>query len=333
MIGLGVGIDYALFIVTRFRENYLAPVTCERSVVEAMDTSGRAILLAGTTVVIALLGMFATGVELHVWARDRLGARRAADPGGLADAAAGDPLALRRPARAPPRRAPTAVARRAGRRRGRREPRAARPEHARRGGAGARSVQARPWPLAIVSLAVMIALLVPVFALRLDSSDAGNDPAGMSSRHAFDLLAQGFGPGFNGPLLLVAELPGRGQAPRSAGDPRAALAATPDVVAVTQPRLAPSGTVAVIQVYPDSAPQALATTNLVNHLRDHVLPPIEHRTGVTVLVGGFTAGSIDFSNVLASKLPLFIGIVVAALGAVAVRHLPLAGDRDPGGGR
>ena len=88
------------------------------------------------------------------------------------------------------------------------------------------------------------------------------------------------------------------------------MSATHDVVAVTEPRIAPSGKVAVIQVFPDSAPQASATTNLVNHLRHDVLPPFEHRTGVPVLVGGFTAGSIDFSHVLASKLPLFIAIVV-----------------------
>jgi RND superfamily putative drug exporter len=170
-------------------------------------------------------------------------------------------------------------------------------------------VQARPWRLAIISLAVMVALLVPVFAMRLDSSDAGNDPANVSSRHAFDLLAKGFGAGFNGPLLLVAELSGHNGA-ASLPALRAAVSATPDVVAVTQPRVAPSGTVAVLQVYPDSAPQATATTSLVHHLRDDVLPPLVHRTGVPVLVGGFTAGSIDFSHVLASKLPLFFAIVI-----------------------
>jgi RND superfamily putative drug exporter len=170
-------------------------------------------------------------------------------------------------------------------------------------------VQSRPWPLAIGSAAVMIALLVPAFALRLDSSDAGNDPANVSSRHAFDLLARGFGAGFNGPLTLVAKLPGRD---REAALPalRAAVSAVPDVVSVTQPRTAPSGSLAVIQAYPASAPQAPASTNLVNRLRHEVLPPLEHRTGMPVLVGGFTAGQIDFAHVLSSKLPLFIGIVL-----------------------
>lgn len=168
---------------------------------------------------------------------------------------------------------------------------------------------ARPWPLAAGSLAVLIALLLPVFALRLDTSDAGNDPANTSSRHAFDTLAHGFGPGFNGPLLLVAQLRGSEQAAALAAV-RSAVRTTPDVGAVTQPRVGPSGAVAVINVYPDSAPQAAATTDLVNALRHRVLPPLEQRSGVSILVGGFTAGSIDFSHVLANKLPLFVGVVV-----------------------
>jgi RND superfamily putative drug exporter len=319
MIGLGVGIDYSLFIVTRFRENYLEFGDVERSVVEAMDTSGRAILLAGATVVIALLGMFATGVAFMY---------------GLAIAAV---LAVLLTLIASLTLLPALLSRfgpRLVRSRGARKGRLGRrrtPVPAVNGGGPAvidgangaavsapppsawrrwsQIVQARPWPLAIVSLAVMVLLMVPVFAMRLDSSDAGNDPASTSSRHAFDLLAQGFGAGFNGPLQLVAELKGRDQA---AALPalRTAVSTTPDVVAVTQPRIAASGTIAVIQAYPNSAPQAVATTNLVNHLRDVVLPALRRRTGVTVLVGGFTAASIDFSHVLGGKLPLFFGIVI-----------------------
>jgi RND superfamily putative drug exporter len=155
----------------------------------------------------------------------------------------------------------------------------------------------------------MVALLLPVFGLRLNPSDAGNDPSGTSTRQAFDLVAKGFGPGFNGPLLIVTEGP---QAKQAAALPRiaAAVKATPGVAAVTRPRIAPTGTVTVIDAYPGSAPQAAATTDLVNRLRHSVLPPLERQAGVTVLVGGFTAGAIDFAHVLASKLPLFIGIVV-----------------------
>jgi putative drug exporter of the RND superfamily len=318
MIGLGVGIDYSLFIVTRFRETYLEFGDVERSVVEAMDTSGRAILLAGATVVIALLGMFATGVSFMY---------------GLSIAAV---LAVLMTLIASLTLLPAMLSRFG--------PRLVRPRGARTGrlrrrtkvaatnGAGpgvvnganatavtapphslwrrwSQIVQARPWPLAIVSLAVMLALLVPVFAIRLDSSDAGNDPSSVSSRHAFDLLAQGFGAGFNGPLQLVAEVNGRDQKAALASL-REAVSSSPDVVAVTQPRIAPSGTLAVIQAYPASAPQAVATTNLVNHLRNTVLPAFSDHTGVKVLVGGFTAASIDFSHVLGDKLPLFFGLVI-----------------------
>ena len=311
MIGLGVGVDYALFIVTRFRENYLEFGEVERSVVEAMDTSGRAILLAGTTVVIALLGMFATGVSFmyglsiasilavlltlaasltvlpamlskfgHRVIKEPGGRRRRFGRGGAAPAAAGvdEDAVMKARSRS-------------------------------RWREWSKVVQSRPWPLALISLGVMIALLLPVFALRLESSDAGNDPANTSTRHAFDMLAHGFGGGFNGPLLIVAELPGHNQ---TAGMPalQAAVKRTPNVVAVTPPRLSPAGNVAVFEAYPGTAPQAAATTDLVNHLRHNVVPPLEHQTGYTVLVGGFTAGSIDFSHVLAGKLPLFIGIVV-----------------------
>ena len=155
----------------------------------------------------------------------------------------------------------------------------------------------------------MVALLLPVIGLRLESSDAGNDPSNTNTRQAFDLLADGFGAGFNGPLLIVTELPSQNK--------DAALSAVtdavknaPNVVAVTPARTSPSGNIAVFEAYPGSAPQAAATTDLVNHLRQDVAPPVEQQTGSKVLVGGFTAGSIDFSHVLANKLPLFIGVVV-----------------------
>ena len=311
MIGLGVGIDYALFIVTRFRENHLASGDVTQAVLEAMDTSGRAILLAGTTVVIALLGMFATGVAFMY---------------GLAIAAV---IAVLLTLIASLTLLPALLSRFGARitstRRSRRRLDAR--VSARRSAATDANepelppspqsawrrwstvVQKRPWPLAVVSLAFMLLALSPVISMRLDSSDAGNDPANTSSRHAFDLLARGFGAGFNGPLLLVSELPARGQASALPAI-RQAVSATPDVVAVTPPRISSSGQVAVMEVYPRSAAQAQATTDLVNRLRSDVLPPLTHRTGVTVLVGGFTAGSIDFSHVLAAKLPLFIAIVV-----------------------
>jgi RND superfamily putative drug exporter len=296
MIGLGVGIDYALFIVTRFRENYDRLKDIRQATIEAMDTSGRAILLAGTTVVIALLGMFSTGVSFMY---------------GLAIASV---LAVLLTMLASLTLLPALLSRFG--------ERLVRPGRAarRRAAAGltpreslwrrwSLMVQSHPWPLALASLLVMLAFVLPVTTLRLDNSDAGNDPANTSTRHAFDLLAQGFGPGFNGPLQIVTELGGSGQA-TSLSALRAAVSSTPNVVAVTPPRVSPSGAVAVMQAYPGSAPQAAATTDLVNRLRHQILPPVEQKTGVRGLVGGFTAGSIDFSHVLSSKLPVFIAVVV-----------------------
>jgi putative drug exporter of the RND superfamily len=303
MIGLGVGVDYALFIVTRFRENYLANGNVEQSVVEAMDTSGRAILLAGTTVTIALLGMFATGVSfLYGLAIASVFAVLMTMVASLTVLPAmlskyGDRIVRPHARRRFGRRAATPAAADDG------------AAHRSRWREWSRTVQRRPWPLTILALGLMIAVLLPVFALRLESSDAGNDPSGTTSRQAFDLLAQGFGAGFNGPLLIVTELPSQNQAATEQAV-SAAVAKTPGVVAVTPSRTSPSGNVAVFEAYPSSAPQAQATTDLVNHLRSDVAPPIEQQKGAKVLVGGFTAGSIDFSHVLANKLPLFIGIVV-----------------------
>ncbi len=296
MIGLGVGIDYALFILTRFKENYARNPDVAASITGAMDTSGRAILLAGTTVVIALLGMFATGVTFMYGLAIAsvlavllvLAASLTVLPALLAFF--GEKVAR-----------PTRSARR-------REAKGQAPRQSawRRWSV---TVQGRPWPLAAVSVAVMVAFLIPFFGMRLDASDAGNDPASTSTYHAFNLLADGFGAGFNGPMLIAAELSDPAQK-ASLPALRSELQRTPDVAAVTPPRVSPSGRVAVMEVYPHSAPQAVATTNLVHHLRDDVLPPFASKFQARPLVGGFTAGSIDFSGVLSSKLPLFIGIVV-----------------------
>jgi putative drug exporter of the RND superfamily len=296
MIGLGVGIDYALFIVTRFRQNYEHNPDIVESVIEAMDTSGRAILLAGTTVIIALLGMFATGVTFMY---------------GLSIASI---LAVLLVLSASLTVLPALLVffgprlvkpGRSARRRGSRGA-APRPSQWRR---WSQTVQRRPKSLALISLLVMLVFVAPILTMRLESSDAGNDPAGKSTRVAFDLLAAGFGPGFNGPLLIAAELQGP-NAKAGLTQLRSTLASTPDVVTVTPPRVSPSGKVAVLEVYPKSSPQATATTKLVNRLRNDVLPPLRSKLGITALVGGFTAGSIDFSHVLARKLPLFIAIVV-----------------------
>jgi RND superfamily putative drug exporter len=296
MIGLGVGIDYALFIVTRFREAYGRVGDVGAAVVEAMDTSGRAVLLAGTTVVIALLGMFATGVSFLY---------------GLSIASV---LAVLLVMIASLTLLPAMLSRFGARlvrpsRRARRLAAAGREPHGSLWRRWSLTVQSRPWPLALVSLAVMVAFLIPITSLRLENSDSGNDPTDTSTYAAFNMLARGFGPGFNGPLQVVAELNRPGDA-AALPTLQAKVAGTPDVVAATAAQISPSGKVAVIRAYPRSAPQDQATTDLVNRLRHSVLPPFEREHGVRVLVGGFTAGSIDFSSVLSSQLPVFIAVVV-----------------------
>ena len=290
MIGLGVGIDYALFIVTRFRENSRAGADVRPAALVAMDTAGRAVLFAGTTVIIALLGMVLLGLSFLV---------------GLAVAAA---LAVALTMLASLTALPALLGYTGARiGRVRRERTAPRPASlwARWG----RFVGRHPWPAAIAGLAVMLVVASPALSIQMGFSDAGNDPAGTTTRKAYDLLAAGFGPGFNGPLTVVAELPPAGDA-TAVGQIGAALRGAPDVARVAPPSLSRNGRTAVFTVYPDSSPQASATTDLVKQLRATILPPVAHDAGATVLVGGVTASGIDFTHALSSKLPLFVAVVV-----------------------
>jgi putative drug exporter of the RND superfamily len=306
MIGLGVGIDYALFIVTRYRDAYRENGGDVRAAVElAMNTAGRAVLFAGATVVIALLGMFALGVSFLY------GAAIAASLGVLLVLAASLTLL-------------PALLMFTGKRVGetRRRSRARQP----RAGFWLRWVgliQRRPAWAALASTAFLLALAAPALGLRLGSSDAGNDPAKHTTRHAYDLLAAGFGSGFNGPLLLAVHLPDAGD---TAGLVRftTALRHTPGIASVAAPQLNPARDTAAIAAYPTTSPQSAETTSLVKHLRNDVLPPIAKATGAAVYVGGATATQVDFAHVLSGKLPLFIGLVVllsAVLLLVVFRSL------------
>jgi putative drug exporter of the RND superfamily len=298
MIGLGVGIDYALFLITRFRENHRSGMDLESSISQAMDTAGRAVLFAGITVIIALLGQFALGVSFLY---------------GLAVASA---LAVLMTMLAAVTILPAILSRfgeriaRPGRRaRGSGESSAARDAR----GVWARwanLIQRHPWPGAVAGLAIMLTLAAPALALRLGNSDAGNNPSSSTTRHAYDLLGKGFGRGFNGPLQVVASLARAGDSAATATI-AASLRASGDVASVSPARLSPNGQTAVFEVYPSSAPQSLATSDLVGSLRTQTLPPVARSTGARILVGGQQATTIDFTSVLAGKLPLFIGIVVA----------------------
>jgi RND superfamily putative drug exporter len=298
MIGLGVGIDYALFIVTRFRENYLRDGDLQEAISGAMDTAGRAVLFAGLTVIIALLGQFLLGVTFLY---------------GLAIASA---LAVLMTMLAALTVLPALLSRfgeRIGRpRKSRRAARTASAEPRIQSGFWARwalLIERHPWPGAIVGLAIMLTLAAPALALRLGNSDAGNNPPNQTTRQAYDLLAKGFGPGFNGPLQVVAKLPHTNDS-IALSRIAARLRATEDVASVSPARVSPAGLTAVFNVYPSSAPQSLANTELVGRLRHDVLRKVEAETDTTLLVGGSNAQTIDFTHVLSSKLPLFVGIVV-----------------------
>jgi RND superfamily putative drug exporter len=187
-------------------------------------------------------------------------------------------------------------------------------------------VQSHSWTIATASVLVMLLIAAPATALRLGSSDAGNDPVHFTTYKAYRLLAEGFGKGFNGPLLVVAKVPNhRKQAtaqgaqsvtpPSPSGEAaverlRTAIAGGADVAAVAPAKFNPSGNVATISVYPTSSPQEYKTTQLVSLLRSQVIPPVASQTGMQVYVGGITAGGVDFAAVLAKKLPIFIGVVV-----------------------
>jgi RND superfamily putative drug exporter len=294
MIGLGVGIDYALFVVTRFRSGLRDGLDPREAVTLSMDTAGRAVLFAGTTVVIALLGMFALGISFLY------GPAVAASLSVLLTMVASLTLL-------------PAVLSKVGRRIDRlRVPGLgkAKPPEKSRWMAWARLIQRRPWVAAISSLLVLLVLTLPALHMQLGSADAGTDPGDSTTRKAYDLLAAGFGPGFNGPLQVVAELPGSGD---TAGlrTLRARLAAQPDVAAVTPPRVNPAGDTAVLDVVPTTSPQSEKTKDLVHRIRDDVAPAVSAGDGPTIHVGGTTAIFDDFSSLLARKLPLFIGIVVA----------------------
>jgi RND superfamily putative drug exporter len=309
MIGLGVGIDYALFIVTRFRENRQCGDTVDAAVTVAMDTAGRAVLFAGATVILALLGQLLLGVGFL---------------DGLAIASALAVLTTMLAALT----ALPALLSRFGERVGHRSPRLSRRRRSSAPGSGAwlrwsHTIARHPWRGVIAGLAIMLTLAVPALSLRAGSSDAGNDATNQTTRQAYDLLAQGFGAGANGPLSLVVRLP-RARDTAAVNTVTGTLRATVDVASVSPPQISRAGTTAVLEAYPRSSPQSAATTNLVNHLRDDVLPRVQRSTGARILIGGASASAIDFSHVLSSKLPLFIAVVLilsAILLALVFRSL------------
>ena len=295
LVGLGVGIDYALFVVTRFRRSVYSGATPEDAVATAMATSGRAVLFAGSTVVLSLLGLFLLGLPFIYGAS--LGtvcavlfvvaASLTLLPAGLG--LAGSNIDRFRV--------------------GRRRTGVASAEGQAFWARWSRQVQRRPVVAGGASLLVLVVLAIPFLSLRLAFTDARTAPTSYTSRQAADLLARGFGPGAIGPLVVAAELPSpNGVA--AVSQLRGRLGALPDVQAVSRPELNPAGTAAVIEVTPRTGPQDAATATLVQTIRRSVGPEVADASGVRVLVGGETAASIDTSNLISRHLGLVIAFVV-----------------------
>ncbi len=295
MIGLGVGIDYALFILTRFRNGLDEGLEPRPAAIAAVDTAGRAVLFAGVTVIISLMGMLLLGISFLY---------------GVAMSAALAVLFTMIAALTLLPALLTIAGRRVDRLRipglGQRGPSTAEDTRWFR---WSREIQKRPILSAVLSGALLLALCIPTLSLRLGSNDAGTDPAGSSTREAYDLLVEGFGPGFNGPFVMVAALPSKGDDGALVAL-RRTLEGEDGVAKATSITLNPAENTGVFQVYPTSSPQSEDTTKLLDHIRDEVLPPIEQQTGAQLHVGGITAIFEDFGDAIAEKLPLFIGVVV-----------------------
>ncbi|MBS1679091.1 MAG: MMPL family transporter [Actinobacteria bacterium] len=295
MIGLGVGIDYALFIVTRFRNNLDEGYQPRDAAINAVDTAGRAVLFAGTTVIIALMGMFLLNITFLY---------------GVAVAAALSVLLTMIGALTL---LPALLAWVGHRVNKWKIPGLSGGQNTMREDtkwyAWSRWVQKRPWTAAIVSGALLLLLCFPALTLRLGVNDAGTNPKGETTREAYDLLAEGFGPGFNGPFTMVAKLPEKGQ---TAGleDLCSTLEKEEGIATVTQVTFNEAKTVGLCQAYPTTSPQSAETTETLDHIRNEVIPPIEAKTGAALHVGGITAVFEDFGDAIAEKLPLFIGVVI-----------------------
>jgi putative drug exporter of the RND superfamily len=294
LLGIGVGIDYALLVLTRFRATLNGGADVESAVVEALATAGRSVLIAGTTVLISVLGLFLMGVSYLQ------GVALSASLAVLVVMAAAVTLLPALLSLAGPRvnklRIPGL----------RRTLAHERPAPAAR---WSRFIQRRPWTAAIVGGAIVLALAAPVLGLRLGFPDEGNDQAGSMTRAAYDAVTEGFGAGANGPLLLVAETP-RSTGPQGLQRLANAVRADRDVAFVAPAQPSPDRRAAVMTVVPRSSPQSDATTKLVKRLRADVVPGALTGTGVTVHVGGTTAAFVDQSDLVSRRLPLFIAGVI-----------------------
>ena len=315
LIGLGVGIDYALLIVNRYIRALREGIDVQDAIVTAMDTSGRSVIFAGGTVIVALLGMLTLGFGFL----SGMGVSAALTV--LVTVAAAITLL------------PALLAKAGARVLPRSERKLWAPGHPLVSAGSPRTdgvwakwaqvVQRRPVATSLVALAVMLALAAPVTSLRLGSADASSDPTGTTTRTFYDTMAGGFGKGFEADLLVVAETPD--QASRAAWARLVhTLPTVKDVQSVSPSATLEDGRLATLTVVPKTAAQDAATSNLVTTLRNDVIRQAEAGNHLQVHVGGTTASDIDYANALISKLPLYL-LIIAAIGfvllAIAVRSL------------
>jgi RND superfamily putative drug exporter len=291
LVGLGVGIDYALLVFSRFRGELLAGADRETATRTALDTAGRTIFFAGFTVIIALLGLVLLGlgslqgvaVAVALTVLATMGAALTLLPALLG---LFGPRLERRLRRRAERRGETG-------------------EEGARWRRWSERVQRRPAPFAVAGVVLLLALSLPATGMRLGFADAGSDSPSSTTRQAYDLLADAFGPGFAGPLIVVSE----GSAAGDAALARA-LEQTDGIARVVPPVRSGDGAISTAIAFPETRPDADATHELVGRLRDDVLPRVEAEAGGPVHVGGSTAAAIDYADEVSGKLPLFVGAVV-----------------------
>jgi RND superfamily putative drug exporter len=295
MIAIGVGIDYALFIVTRYREGLHSGLQPEDATVRSIDTAGRAVLFAGGTVIIAILGLFvidlahfrSLAVGISIGVLTTMVASVTLLPAVLGFVGRNiDKFGL------PHRKRAEGDARRSVWYR------------------WSRVVQRRPWPALLVGTILLVALAIPLFSIRQGFGDAGNRPTSDTTRRAYDLIDEGFGPGANGPLLLVAQTPDGPSDLETLEALSDQLNQTGGIEIASAPIPSERGDAAIIQVQPTTSPQDEDTERLVHRLRDDVVPQETAGSDLTVKVGGATAAAIDFSHYTGKRLPLYIGAVL-----------------------
>ena len=298
LIGLGVGIDYALFIVTRHRSGLIAGLDPEEAAVKAINTAGRAVLFAGSTVCVALLGLLTVGISFL----NGVGIAAAIVVAVTVIAAETLMPALLGVYKM---KVITKKARNKIKQNGPVQESEANGIWAK----NARFVQNHSVIVAVIAILVMLSLAIPFLSLRLGSSDASNDAKGTTTRIAYENLSKGFGPGFNGPLELVASV--NNQSDRIAFTNLAIkIKQLPGVVEVISVPINPANNIGIIEVVPSTSPESIQTSNLIKELNNYIVPQAVQGTNLKVYIGGVTAIFNDFASVIGSKLPLFLGVII-----------------------